>query len=143
MTIRGPFAVVILIVLFLSLAANFLILGFAAARIGDLRQGAIERIIAVGARGFPKEIRAAIIAKAAAERDPLRAAFADLRAARQRMFAAMRAEPFDAAALSAAFADVRAKTSALQALGQDILGEAVAAAPADARAEIKLGRGWR
>ncbi len=141
MTIRGPLAVIILAVAVLSLAANFVILGFAAGRIGDLRGGAIERIVALGARGFPKEIRGAIVDKALAERSDLRAAFADVRAARQRMFEAMRAEPFDEAALETAFAEVRERTAALQALGQGIVGDAVAAAPAGARAEIKAP-GW-
>jgi len=137
MTIRGPFAVILLVVAVLSLAANFLVLGFAAARISEFRRGDVERIASFAARGFPSEIRKAIVAKAVEERQPLLAALVELRGARQQMFAAMRAEPFDAAALERAFADVRAKTSALQSLGQELVGAAVADAPPDARAGIK------
>ena len=51
----------------------------------------------------------------------MRAALDAVQDARMRMFEAMRAEPFDAAALDAAFADVRAKTNELQRVGQEIV----------------------
>jgi hypothetical protein len=56
------------------------------------------------------------------------------------MFDAMRADPFDAAALDAAYANLRVKTEALQEAGQQIVAEAVAAAPANVRAQIKPPR---
>jgi hypothetical protein len=57
------------------------------------------------------------------------------------MFEAMRADPFDAAALDAAYANLRDKTAALQEAGQQIVAEAVAGAPADVRARIRPPRG--
>ncbi|MEO8668514.1 MAG: periplasmic heavy metal sensor [Bauldia sp.] len=141
MTVRGPFAIILVVVAALSLATNFLILGFVAARVSDFRHGAVERLVAIGARSFPGKIRDAIIAEAAEEKGPLRAALFDLRTARQTMFAAMRAEPFDPAALDRAFADVRAKTATLQSLGQALVGEAVAAAPPGVRQQIEPP-GW-
>jgi uncharacterized membrane protein len=137
MTIRGPTAVVVLIVLSLSLAANFLVAGFVAARLANpARMDAVEQIVALGVRVFPSEIRRAIVADALRQGGGLREALARFREARQRAFQAMRAEPFDPDALDAAFADVRARTSELQAAGQKLVGTAVASASPEARARI-------
>jgi len=62
-----------------------------------------------------------------AEHDPaVRAAFREMEGARARVRQALQAEPFDAAALSAAFADLRrqeeAVASAVQAMLTDLLG---------------------
>jgi uncharacterized membrane protein len=138
MTIRTPLAIFLAVLLVISLAANLLVLGFAAARYGQFRQGdVLERIIALGVRGFPAEIRREITASLARERPELRAALDDVQEARRHMFEVMKAEPFDRAALDAAFADVRAKTEALQERGQDLLGDAVEQAPSEARAKIE------
>jgi hypothetical protein len=142
MTIRGPFAFLLAAVLIVSLAANFLVLGFAAARFagvgpfgGDI--GAIERIVALGARAFPRELRREIGGQLGRHRDELRAALEEVRDARRRMFAVMAAEPFDRAALDAAFTDVRAATDRLQLLGQDLVGDVVEKAPPEERAQIR------
>jgi hypothetical protein len=71
------------------------------------------------------------------ERPELRAALDDLQEARRRMFELMKAEPFDRAALDAAFADVRTKTEMLQARGQQLLGDAVEQASPAVRSEIE------
>jgi hypothetical protein len=143
MTLNRTLAIILGIVLALSLAANFFIVGFAAARIGDFRgTGPIERIITLGMRPYPPEIRRAILAEALSERVGLRAALADFRAARQKLFATMKAEPLDRAALNAAFADVRARTDALEQIGQTVLTEAITSATPAARAAIKPTAGF-
>lgn len=143
MTIRGPFAIALLVALGLSLAANLVVLGFAASRVGTLRMGGLDRVVALGLRGYPQEIRRAIAAEALAERGAFAKAIADFTAARQRAFEAMRAEPFDPAALAAAFAEMRARTTVLQELGQQAIGKAIAAAPPDEREKIKPPRALR
>ena len=139
---RGPLLIVLGAVLLLSLAANLVVAGFTFSRIAGPRPGGdIERIVAIGIRAFPPEIQKAISEGARAKRDEIRARFDDVRNARQRMFEAMRADPFDPAALEAAYSDVRAKTNELQAAGQEILAEAVAKAPPDVRKRIRPPRG--
>lgn len=139
MTIRTPLVIFLAALLIVSLAVNFLVLGFAAARYGQFRQGGdiLERVIALGARSFPADIRREITASLARERPELRAALRDVQEARRRMFEIMRTEPFDRAALDAAFADVRAKTEALQERGQALLGDAIEQASPEARSEIE------
>lgn len=137
MTIKGRLSVVVLILLGLSLAANFMVAGFIAARVAvPGRALVLEQIVNLGVRAFPAEIRRAIIADALDEGAALAGALADFRQARQRAFAAMRADPLDDAALEAAFAEVRVKTAALQTVGQAIVVRAVAAATPEARAAI-------
>jgi uncharacterized membrane protein len=144
MTIRTPLAILLAVLLIVSLAVNFLILGFAAGRYGQFRQGDfLERVIALGVRGLPAEIRRDIMASLVRERPELRAALEEVQDARRRMFEVMRVEPFDRAALDAAFADVRAKTEALQERGQTLLGNAVEHASPDARSQIELPPGLR
>ena len=142
MTIRGPFAIILLVVLVLSLAANFIVAGFAAARFAYPRHGGeIERIVAIGIRAFPPELRRSITQATSAERERMRSALDAIREARRTMFEAMRGEPFDGTALNAAFADVRAKTVALQEIGQEIVARAVAEASPETRARIRPPRG--
>ena len=144
MTIRTPLAIFLAVVLVVSLAANFLVLGFAAARFGGVGPfgfggdgGAIERIVALGARAFPRELRREIGGQIGRHRAELRAALDEVRDARLRMFQTMAAEPFDRAALDAAFAEVRAATDRLQLLGQDLVGDVVEKAPPEERAQIR------
>jgi uncharacterized membrane protein len=141
MTIRGPFAFVIVGVLVLSLAANFLVLGFAAARYHNFDEGAaIERIVSLGTRAFPRELRRQIGDALGQHRGELRGALRDVQEARRHMLEVMAADPFDRAALDAAFADVRAKTDTLQRLGQELVGDVVAEATPDERSEIRPPR---
>ena len=138
MTLGRPLAIVLGVVLALSLAANFFIIGFGAARIADFRgSGAIERIIALGMRPYPPEIRRAILAEALSERTGLRAALADFRVGPPETLRHDEAEPLDRAALAAAFAEMRTKATALAGIGQNVLTEAIAGASPAARARIK------
>jgi hypothetical protein len=53
------------------------------------------------------------------------------------MFDTMRAVPFDPAALEQAYADMRARTTELQQIGQEIMLDAVEHASPDVRAQIR------
>jgi uncharacterized protein (DUF2236 family) len=143
MTIGKPWAIAIFVALFVSVAANLMIAGFAASRFGGppRHPDLIERIVAIGIRAFPPAIRSGIQLRSDERREELRVLIDSVEDSRMRMVDAMRANPFDAAALEAAFADMRVRVTDLQAAGQEIVGEAIAAAPADARAQIRLGRG--
>ena len=139
MTIRGPLAITLFAALILSVAINLVVAGFIAARWhGPPPPGSeVERIVSMGIRGFPPEIQKAIAAGAAAKHDEIRKRLDDVQAARRTMFDAMRADPFDAATLDAAYGNLRDKTVALQEAGQEIVAQALAAAPANVRAKIK------
>ena len=143
MTIRGPLAAVLGVALLISVAVNLVIAGFVGSRFfGPPRPGGeIERVVAIGVRAFPPEIRDAIKRETDAERDQMRARFDAVRDARKTMFEAMRADPFDSAKLKAAYDDLRAKTDALQEAGQQIVFDAVAKAPPDVRRRIRPPRG--
>lgn len=144
MTIARPWAIVLLVVLVLSIATNLLIAGFVAARLGGggpKPPNLIERIVAFGIRAFPPGIQDSIEDQVREQREDLRERLEEAVDARMRMFDAMRADPFDPAALDAAFADLQARTTDLQRMGQEIVANAVAAAPAEERARIKPPRG--
>jgi len=144
MTIRGPFAVTLLVVLFVSLAANLMIAGFTVSRFTGPPGpggGEIDRIVALGIRAFPPEIQGEIRNQVRAHHGEFRAGLDAIQGARQRMFAAMRANPFSRPALDTAFADVRTTTNDVQAIGQAIVADAIAHAPADIRARIRPPRG--
>ncbi len=139
MTIRGPFAVTLIVLLFVSLAANLVVAGFTVARFRGPPTGAgeIDRIVALGIRAFPPEIQGDIRDQVRAHRGEFRAGLVAVQASRQRMFEAMRADPFDRAALDQAFADVRTTTNDVQTIGQTIVADAIAQAPPDVRARIR------
>ena len=71
----------------------------------------------------------------------MRARLDSVQEARRQMFEAMRADPFDAAALNAAYADLRAKTNDLQEAGQAIVTDAIAKATPEVRSRIRPPRG--
>ncbi|MEJ0012081.1 MAG: periplasmic heavy metal sensor [Bauldia sp.] len=138
MIIRGPLAVVLLLALLVSIAVNLTIAGFAFAHFAGPRPGGeVERIVAIGIRAFPPEIQKAIADGSKAKRDEMKAKLDAVQDARRRMFDAMRADPFDPAALDAAYADLRARTTDLQLVGQGVVADALAHAPADVRARIR------
>jgi uncharacterized membrane protein len=144
MTIARPWAVILLVVLVLSVAANLLIAGFVVARIGGggpKPPNLIDRIVSFGIRAFPPGIQESIKDQSRDQRDKLRVLVDAAVDARMRMFEAMRTEPFDPAALDAAFADLQARTTDLQRVGQEIVANAIAAAPPEERAEIRPPRG--
>jgi uncharacterized membrane protein len=141
-TLRGPALAVLGVVLLLSLGANLVVAGFAISRMyGPRPGGSIERIVAIGIRAFPPELRKSISEATHARRDDFKARFDEVQAARRQMFEAMRADPFDPAALQAAYTNLRAKTSELQQIGQQIVADALAAAPAEVRSRIRPPRG--
>jgi hypothetical protein len=147
-TIRGPLAIVLLIALLLSIAVNLTVAGFAFGRFSGFRPGGggggeIDRLVQFGIRTFPPEIQNSIIDGAKKRDEEIRTKLDAVQAARRQMFQAMRANPFDPAALEQAYADMRARTTELQAIGQDIMLDAVEHASPDARAQIKPpgGRG--
>jgi uncharacterized membrane protein len=143
MTIGKRWAIAIFAILFLSLGANLVVAGFSAARFAGPHgpPNFIERIVAIGIRAFPPAIQRTIEQDARERREEMRALIDAVQDSRMRMFAAMRADPFDAAALDAAFAELRSRTTELQKAGQDIVGRAVAGAPADVRIKIRMNRG--
>lgn len=141
MTVRGPLLIALAAVLLVSLAGNLVVAGFTFSRFGPRPGSDIERIVAIGIRAFPPEIQKAIVDGSKARRDEMRARFDDVRDARQRMFEAMRADPFDPAALETAYADVRQKTNVLQEAGQQIVLDAVANASPEVRSRIRPPRG--
>jgi hypothetical protein len=142
LTIRGPLLIVLAAVLLLSLAANLVVAGFTFSRFGPRPGGGdIERIVAIGIRAFPPEIQKAIVDGSKAKRDEMKTLIDSVKDARQRMFEAMRADPFDPAALEAAYADLRQKTSVLQEAGQQIVLDAVANASPEVRSRIRPPRG--
>ena len=142
MIIRGPFAITLFVALGLSLTANFVVAGFVVARFAAPRPGGqIERIVAIGIRAFPEEMRSKIQQRARQDRDLFRQRYDALREARREMFEAMRREPFDRAALDAAFAEVRNRTNELQTVGQNLVAGALAEAPPETRHRIMMRHG--
>lgn len=144
MTIRGPFAYVLIALLIASLAVNFLVLGFAAARYHAYDDaGTIDRIVTLGARAFPRELRDDISHQLGRHRGELRAALRDLGDARREMLRRMAAEPLDRDALDAAFRNVRDKTNTLQRLGQELVEDVVVNASPEDRAKIRTSKRWQ
>jgi uncharacterized membrane protein len=143
MTIGKRWAIAIFALLFLSLGANLVVAGFSAARFARPHgpPNFIERIVAIGIRAFPPAIQRTIEQDTREQREELRVLVEAVQDSRMRMFEAMRADPFDAAALDAAFAELRGRTTELQKAGQEIVGHAVAEAPADVRGKIRMSRG--
>ena len=145
MTIRGPFAVTLLVVLFVSLAANLVIAGFTVARFAGPRPGGggeIDRIVALGIRAFPPEIQGDISESGA--RPPRRV---PRRARRGRRTRASGCSRRCAPTRSTARRSTRpsptcaATTNDVQAIGQTIVADAIANAPPDVRARIRPPRG--
>ena len=141
MTLRGPFAVVLLLLLFVSLAANFLVAGFVVARVNAPAGAAgttdVDRVVAAAVRGFPQEIQRTIADTTKANRPQLRNRLEAVQTARQNLYDAMRAQPFNRAALENAFDVYRASVAALQKVGEDVMTQAIAQAPPDVRRKIK------
>jgi hypothetical protein len=142
MTISRPWAIALFAVLFLSVAANLVVAGFAASRFqGPPGSRFVERIVAIGIRAFPPPLQEDIQRRAEVEREELMRRVRAVQEARATMIEAMRADPFDAEALDAAFAEVRQRVVEMQEAGQRIVGEAIAIAPPDQRMQIRLRRG--
>ncbi|WP_162146154.1 periplasmic heavy metal sensor [Inquilinus limosus] len=128
-----------MLVLAIALAASLCLNLFAggawlAGRWLDRR---VEAVAASVMRPYPPELRRDVLRRLLQDRAELRAAVAGLLEARQRMFALMRADPLDRAALEEAMAEVRTRTGALQALLQSALADSLMETPAEERREIR------
>jgi len=142
--LEGRTATLIVAGLAVSLVVNAVGIGFFVTRWhGDEGPPGFARTVLLAGRHYPPEIRDRLRAELSTRPEALRRAFRALREARRATFEAMRADPFDMVRLEAALAEERARTVELQAEGQKLLAEAVAAAPPEVRGEIKPLRGNR
>ena len=142
MTIRGPLAWILAIVLLLSLAINVLIAGFVLARVHGGPDGDdVQHIVRLIVRPYPPEIRHAVMDEAQAHREELLGKLNAMRAARREAFEASRAEPFDPARLDAAYADMRTAAGAVQEIIHRIETDAISRASPAARQQIRPPHG--
>lgn len=108
-----------LVLLALSLAVNFFLVGYA---VHGLRQGAAARVLLSEiASSYPPEVRKEFRGVLRDNRARTFQALRELRAARANLAAAQKATPFDEAAVKGAMAAVRTATTSLQATMQDYL----------------------
>ncbi|AID31277.1 hypothetical protein BFX40_26820 [Mesorhizobium sp. SEMIA 3007] len=108
-----------LVLLALSLAVNFFLVGYA---MHGLRQGAAARVLLSEiASSYPPEVRKEFRGILRDNRSRTFQALRDLRSARANLAAAQTAKPFDEAAVKDAMAAVRSATTNLQATMQDYL----------------------
>ncbi|CAN7510158.1 periplasmic heavy metal sensor [Mesorhizobium caraganae] len=108
-----------LVLLALSLALNFFLVGYA---VHGLRQGAAARVLLSEiASSYPPEVRKEFRGVLRDNRARTFQALRELRAARANLAAAQKATPFDEAAVKDAMAAVRTATTSLQATMQDYL----------------------
>ena len=139
MNLTGRGAIAVLAALVISLSLNFVWLGFFAA--GSLRKSgpeiSAERLVSLGARSLPPELRSQVAAVLKPRGDEIRNAFRDIRNARIAVFDAMRADPLDSEAVKRAFANLRDKSDSLAAIGQDSILTALESAPPSLRAAIQ------
>lgn len=143
MTLRGSWAIGVLVALAVSLALNFTLGGFVTARMfGPQHPPPRVGFMTAADRAFPPEMQQAL--REDLFNDSVKSHFDAFRAARERMYEAMRAEPYDPAALKQALDDIQANTTALQQAGHEALERIVAETPPEVRAEIgkhRYGRG--
>ncbi|WP_256754619.1 periplasmic heavy metal sensor [Mesorhizobium sp. Mes31] len=108
-----------LVLLALSLAVNFFLVGYA---MHGLRQGAAARVLLSEiASTYPPEVRKEFRGVLRDNRARTFQALRELRTARANLAAAQKAKPFDEAAVKDAMAAVRTATTSLQATMQDYL----------------------
>jgi uncharacterized membrane protein len=108
-----------LVLLGLSLAGNFFLLGYAAH--GLRPDGAGRVLMTEIARAYPPEVRKEFRSIRRANRPRTMAALHELRMARAKLAAAQQASPFDEAAVKDAMTAVRTATTNLQATMQEYL----------------------
>ena len=108
-----------LVLLALSLAVNFFLVGYA---LHGLRQGVAARaLISEIAASYPPEVRKEFRGVLRDNRARTFQALRDLRTARANLAAAQKVTPFDEVAVKGAMTAVRTATSSLQATMQDYL----------------------
>lgn len=126
----------------LSLCANLFFIGFYAMPWKHGPYDRIDRLSAIAAVSqAPPELEELMRAELEKARPEIREAFRAMRDSRRAAREAMRAEPFDAAALDRAYVDMRARSDAFQALVHATAARAIAQAPAEARAGVQSRRG--
>jgi uncharacterized membrane protein len=137
MTIRGNWTIALLAGLGLSLCLNLFVAGLLVGRgvwhpppphHGDR---GIERFFG----DLPDPARHEMRSRFDARKPEMRERFDAMRAARDQIAAAIRAPELDEDALRQAFAELRARNTAAQALMHDIVIEAVRTLPPEVRAE--------
>ena len=147
MIISGRWAWVLLIVLFLSLGANFFVLGFLSNRTGFWRGARGPAPIAHLLADFPPEQRRAIGRRLWQDRSDFRATADAIQDKRREISQAFRAPQIDALRLRDLMRDVRELTAKLQERTQESLIDIVSRLPLEERARIGTGAnersGWR
>lgn len=113
MTIRGSLAVTLMVTLSVSPAANLMIAGLLVSRLAGPEAGRrrdkpdrLTRHPRSASTTFRPKFRWKILDQVRVRQSELNDDIGAIRAAEQRMFRAMRADPFGRVALDAAFADV-------------------------------------
>jgi uncharacterized membrane protein len=133
---RRTTIIVLSIGLLISVCLNLFAAGaLVAARWGD-RPFVSAASVAMAA--LPPSLRQELRQELRARRAEVRAAIADLRAARLAMVQVMRKDPLDREALERSMIDVRSKTAALQALLQSAVAASLEKVPASERQKIEL-----
>jgi uncharacterized membrane protein len=135
MVVRGRWALVLLIVLGLSIAANVFMLGVAAS-IRHFGHYGIER--SEGWRSMPREARRYVRRELRERRSEFREARSALRASGDAVGEAGRADPFDEQALRAALDRYVVQQNRLRGIFLEALAEAVAEMPPELRSELRL-----
>jgi hypothetical protein len=134
MTLSRRSTTALIVALGISLMVNLIGIGFTATVLGDVIVGGLVLRQKIGP--VPAELRRNFRAELFAQRRPVLSALVDLRRDRDRLHDLLTAESLDQQEISAANAEIRRDVEALLALGQDILGKAVANLPLEVRREI-------
>ncbi len=141
MTIKGKWAVALLVVLVLSVCLNVFVAGLAFGRFaggwpgpGARPEAMVERGIERFVSGLPHDARHQVRERLAAQRPEIAARFRAMRQARMRVADLLRDDPVDRAAIDQALVEVRQRTLEAQTLIQDTVLEAILELPAEVRA---------
>ena len=138
MTLSGRTAIAIMAALALSLLLNFGLAGFLIARSMPERgpPSPAERLAALGPRALPGPLRDEVEKRLPPDTPELRSALDAVRDARRAVFAAMRANPYDRAAVEAALTTLRDRLETATALGEKTVLDVLDDAPPELRARI-------
>ncbi len=141
MTIRGKWAISLLVLFGVSLSMNLFVVGFAASRFHGMgRSGGVEHMIGGFVNRFPREIRHNLRVQLDEVRPELSREFLELGDTRRRMFSLMREDQLDMVALEEAMSEARQKLTDAMAVGQRAVLKAIEDADPASRASI--GEGW-
>lgn len=136
MTLRGKWAVALLLALFVSLGANLFLGGlFAGGALFERRQPMAARALTAFVQSLPEAARPVVRDAFLARRAEVRAKFRSVAEARRAVGRLMQEETLDEARLAAAFAELRERSGEAQALMHEILAAAMLELPPEVRAE--------